>query len=36
MEMGLSYESIEGLTRLRRDSKEFVEILDMQKAEATA
>ena len=36
METGLSYESTEGLTSLRRDSKEFVEILDMQKAEATA
>jgi CheY-like chemotaxis protein len=36
MEVGLSYESTEGLTSLRRDSKEFVEILDMQKAEATA
>ena len=35
MEVGLSTQSIEGLTRLRRNSKEFVEILDMQKAEAT-
>jgi len=35
MESGLSFESTEGLTRLRRNSKEFVEILDMQKAEAT-
>ncbi len=36
MEPGLSYESTSGLTRLRENSKEFVEILDMQKAEATA
>lgn len=36
MEVGLSYESTEGLTSLRRDSKEFVEILDMQKAETSA
>jgi CheY-like chemotaxis protein len=34
MEAGLSYESTEGLTRLRRNSKEFVEILDTQRAEA--
>lgn len=36
MESGLSYESTEGLTRLRRNSKEFVDILDLQKAEANA
>lgn len=36
METGLSYESIEGLTSLRRDSKEIVDILDMQRAGATA
>ncbi len=36
MEAGLSQESTEGLTRLRRNSKEFVEILDLQKAEANA
>jgi CheY-like chemotaxis protein len=36
MESGLSHESIEGLTRLRRNSKEFVDILDTQKAEANA
>jgi len=36
MESGLSYESTEGLTKLRRNSKEFVDILDLQKAEATA
>ncbi|MCB1204588.1 MAG: hypothetical protein KDN18_10040 [Verrucomicrobiae bacterium] len=36
MESGLSYESTEGLTRLRTNSKEFVEILDVQKAEANA
>lgn len=35
MESGLSDESTEGLTRLRQNSKEFVEILDLQKAEAT-
>lgn len=34
MEDGLSFESTEGLTRLRRNSKEFVDILDVQKAEA--
>jgi CheY-like chemotaxis protein len=36
METGLSGESTEGLTSLRRDSREFVEILDIQKAGATA
>lgn len=36
MESGLSSESAEGLTRLRRNSKEFVDILDLQKAEANA
>ncbi len=36
MESGLSLESTEGLTRLRRNSKEFVDILDLQKAEANA
>ena len=36
MESGLSYESTQGLTRLRENSREFVDILDMQKAEATA
>lgn len=36
MESGLSSESTEGLTRLRRNSKEFVDILDLQKAEANA
>ncbi len=36
MESDLSGESTEGLTRLRRNSKEFVEILDLQKAEANA
>jgi CheY-like chemotaxis protein len=36
MEAGLSLESTEGLTRLRRNSKEFVDILDLQKAEANA
>ncbi len=36
MEAGLSQESTEGLTRLRRNSKQFVEILDLQKAEANA
>ncbi len=36
MESGLSTESTEGLVRLRRNSKEFVEILDVQKAEANA
>lgn len=36
MESGLSAESTEGLTRLRRNSSEFVAILDQQKAEATA
>lgn len=36
MESGLSVESTEGLTRLRRHSKEFVDILDLQKAEANA
>jgi len=36
MESGLSYDSTEGLTLLRRNSKEFVEILDTQKAEANA
>jgi CheY-like chemotaxis protein len=35
MEEGLSYESTEGLTLLRTRSKEFVEILDQQKAEAS-
>lgn len=34
METGISQESTQGLTRLRQNSKEFVEILDMQKAEA--
>ena len=36
MEIGISQESTLGLTRLRQNSKEFVDILDMQKAEATA
>jgi CheY-like chemotaxis protein len=36
MESGLSVESTEGLTKLRRNSKEFVDILDLQKAEANA
>ena len=36
METGISHESSIGLTRLRQNSKEFVDILDMQKAEATA
>lgn len=36
MESGLSLESTEGLTRLRHNSREFVEILDTQKAEANA
>lgn len=36
MEPGLSAESTEGLRRLRTRSKEFVDILDLQKAEATA
>lgn len=36
MEAGLSHESNEGLTRLRSYSKEFVDILDLQKAEANA
>jgi len=36
MESGLSPESTEGLTRLRRNSTEFVDILDLQKAEANA
>ncbi|MAS95311.1 MAG: hypothetical protein CMO55_19095 [Verrucomicrobiales bacterium] len=36
MESGLSSESINGLTSLRHGSKEFVEILDNQKAEANA
>ncbi len=36
MEEGLSDLSTRGLTRLRENSKEFVEILDMQKAEASA
>jgi CheY-like chemotaxis protein len=36
MESGLSSDSTEGLTKLRRNSKEFVDILDLQKAEATA
>ncbi|MEX2578212.1 MAG: response regulator [Verrucomicrobiales bacterium] len=35
MEPGLSPECIAGLTRLREQSKEFVEILDQQKAEAS-
>ncbi len=34
MEEGLSFEASEGMTRLRRNSKEFVDILDVQKAEA--
>jgi CheY-like chemotaxis protein len=36
MESGLSLESTEGLKRLRHNSREFVEILDTQKAEANA
>lgn len=36
MESGLSSESINGMTNLRHCSKEFVEILDDQKAEANA
>lgn len=36
MEAGLSLESAEGLMRLRHNSREFVEILDTQKAEANA
>lgn len=36
MESGLSDESTDGLTRLRGNSREFVDILDQQKAEATA
>lgn len=36
MESGLSRESTEGLTRLRTRSKEFVDVLDLQKAEASA
>lgn len=35
METGLSHDSTQGMTTLRQHSKEFVEILDLQKAEAT-
>src|SRR5690606_20848513 len=36
MEEGLSPESTEGLRRLRQNSRDFVEVLDQQKAEARA